>query len=130
MTTRKRLINQLDRVFSRYIRLRDGACVICGSRENLNAGHIITRSVYSVRWDEENVWAQCRGCNFLHEHRPEIFITWFINRFGRKKWEALLRRSRTLKKWQNYELTEMIQHYKEKIKELEGKDEKNGVVVV
>lgn len=69
-TKRKKLIEKLDNVFGNYIRLRDaGKCITCGSKFDptdrvlYHAGHFISRSYHSLRWDEKNVYGQCRSCN-------------------------------------------------------------------
>ena len=74
--SRKGLIEKLDEVFSKYIRLRDclaysgtpelGKCFTC-DKETLyseaNAGHFISRKSMKIRWSEENVSLQCVYCN-------------------------------------------------------------------
>ena len=117
---RQRLIKRLDNVFSKYIRLRDKRCVICGTTENLQAGHLITRRCYATRWDEMNVFAQCRNCNYTHEYRPEIFTNWYIEKFGADKYQELVVKSKMVVKYKNADLLAMIEYYKQKIKELEA----------
>lgn len=72
----------LDKVFSRYIRMRDAdddgyvKCVTCGKREwwqDVDCGHFIQRDRLAVRYSTENAHAQCKRCNryrggeqFLH----------------------------------------------------------------
>src|SRR3989337_2604270 len=99
MTERKRLIKQLDRKMSEYVRLRDKKCVICGKKGGLQGGHLITRGAYSVRWSEANVFAQCRGCNLLHEYRPYIFQNWYNKTFGVDVHAKLIAQANTIKKW-------------------------------
>lgn len=74
-TPRQKLIDKLDDAFQMVIRYRDNfTCITCGKkfprgeRTNLHAGHFISRGIYSTRWDEENVNAQCAGCNFRQSH--------------------------------------------------------------
>ena len=47
----------------------------------MHAGHFIGRGVYSTRWDEENVNAQCAACNLKQSladvetiHRYEVAL--------------------------------------------------------
>ncbi len=120
---RKKLIKKLDKIFSEYIRLRDGyKCVLCGSRTNVQAGHLITRNKYSTRWNEENVFAQCKSCNYRHEYQPEIYTSWYIEKFGEKKYLDLVKRSNVIVKYKNYDLETMIEHYKQKIEKLKQKE--------
>jgi len=121
---RNKLVKKLDTVFSKYIRMRDKKCVICGSTQNLQAGHLITRLRYSTRWDEENCFAQCRNCNYIHNFRPEIFTSWFIEKFGAKKYKELVYRSRIPVKYTetNNDLISLIKKYKQKIEKLKQKE--------
>ena len=67
------LILDLDRVVSRYLRLREMAedgkckCFTCTTRRDWNkvhAGHFISRSHLGLRWDlTYNVHVQCPNCN-------------------------------------------------------------------
>lgn len=66
-TDKRKLIKKLDRIFSKYIRLRDtktgfGLCITCESLisfTNCDAGHFVTRDRIATRYDERNVNAQC-----------------------------------------------------------------------
>ena len=109
---RKKLVSTLDKVFSLYIRNRDKQCVICGSRERLTCGHLLTRTAYSTRWDEMNCACQCVGCNGRHEWDASKYTVWFLNKFGKKAYEELALRHYTIRKFTNEELKEMIQRYK------------------
>ena len=73
---RKYWIDQLDKVFSLYIRLRDSRpyrfasfrCISCGDVkpfEQMDAGHYIGRANMALRWDPSNVSGECRKCNRL-----------------------------------------------------------------
>ncbi len=109
--TRKSLVKDLDRAFSNFIIKRDGSCVICGKTEVLAAGHLISRSCYAVRWDERNVFVQCRGCNMLHEFRPERFTMWFLDKHGLEAYRSLCADSKVQRKISNLELREMTEKY-------------------
>lgn len=87
--SRKKLVKELDKWFSLYIRKRDKYCVLCGTTENLTCGHLFSRVAYSTRWDETNAFGQCAGCNMRHEHDPARFHIWFINKYGKDKFESL-----------------------------------------
>lgn len=89
---RKKLVAQLDKIVSLYVRERDGKCVTCGSIAHLQCGHLITRAHYAVRWDLWNTHCQCSRCNLLHEYNPHIYTSWFIDRFGLPEYRALLAR--------------------------------------
>jgi 5-methylcytosine-specific restriction endonuclease McrA len=67
--TRTKLIKELDKVFSVYIRQSNPAeCYTCGKkslRKNLQCGHYVSRSVRELRWVEDNCRPQCYGCNVM-----------------------------------------------------------------
>lgn len=116
---RKKLEDRADRAMSLYVRRRDRRCVLCGSEYKLQAGHVLTRGAKSVRWDERNVFCQCRNCNLRHEYHPEIYYEWYINRFGAKQFEELIRDANTPKKHTLDELRQIAEYYRKKANELE-----------
>ena len=82
--TIRELIKEADTHFSRYIRIRDserqsdgswmGLCIDCGRRvlvmdaqghwvKSANIGHYVSRSHFSLRYDEENCNMQSAWCN-------------------------------------------------------------------
>lgn len=110
---RKALVKEADRVFSLYIRKRDGHCVCCGTTENLQCGHLFTRGTYSTRWDEDNAFAQCGGCNLKHEHDTYPLTNYFLNRFGKAAYDELYKKHKTPAKFTNADLRDLIKKYKE-----------------
>jgi hypothetical protein len=112
---RKALVKKLDKVFSEYIRARDkNKCVTCGSLERPTCGHIFSRSAYSTRWDDENAFCQCWGCNYKHEFDPYPLTEYARAVHGKKKYDAVHLRYNTPHKFPDYELEEMIEEYKQK----------------
>ena len=109
---RKKLVVELDRVFSLYIRRRDGRCVLCEKVEGLTCGHLLTRTAFSTRWDVDNCFGQCAGCNLRHEHKPEYFTQWYINKFSLRKYNELIERHHKIKKFTSDDLQRMIIYYK------------------
>ena len=90
--TRKSLVRLCDKEMSLYVRGRDKMCVICGTRENLTCGHLMSRVAYSTRWLLDNCFTQCASCNLRHEYNPHPFVAWYVHMFGWDKYEALIRR--------------------------------------
>lgn len=113
--SRSSLVKELDRVFSLYIRKRSPVCFCCGRTVNLTCGHLITRACYSTRWDTENAETQCSGCNMLHEYRPEIYTEKYIEKYGIEKYIEIVKKSKEVRKFKNYELEEMIRRFKNEI---------------
>ena len=100
---------------SKYIRARDGKCYICGKTTNLQNGHLITRGKFATRWNEDNCKCQCAGCNKRHEFQPEIFTSMWIDENGIDAYQALVKKSNTPVKISDRELTEIGDHYKRKL---------------
>ena len=81
------LVAKLDKVFSRYIRLRDCMpngyfrCISCGKikpYEQADCGHFHSRRHMSTRFDEDNAHAECRYC-LTPEHKVLMQdLTWKI----------------------------------------------------
>jgi Bacteriophage Lambda NinG protein len=112
-------------IFNKYIRLRDAAlpCISCGydgSSRQWHAGHYLSQGGHSqLRYDERNVHKQCSICNNhlsgnLAEYRKEL-----INRIGLAEVEALESNKQT-KRYTAEELKEIIERYKQKVKNLQN----------
>ena len=117
---RKKLVARLDKVFSEYIRQRDGACVICGKRDRLTAGHLFTRTAYSTRWDVLNTHCQCTGCNLRHETDWVPFETRFKDKYGEEEFDKLYKKHHTTVKYSNGRLVELIEYWKGRLAKLKG----------
>lgn len=92
------------RWFSKYIRARDclattgeleyGICVTCGEKysfKDLQAGHAMAGRNLSILFDEELVNAQCYKCNGYGGGKYAEYSLWFIDKYGRDKWEEKIR---------------------------------------
>tara|TARA_B100000315_G_C14537255_1_gene569094 strand:- start:319 stop:687 length:369 start_codon:yes stop_codon:yes gene_type:complete len=113
---RKQLIRKLDTELSLYIRERDKYCVICGTTYKLTNGHLFSRRSHSTRWDYQedgNCHTQCLGCNFSHVFDPYPYNSFYIEKFGKNKWDELHFRFRGIKKYKNFELAELLETIKE-----------------
>lgn len=121
-TRRKRLVDQLDSLFSLYIRKRDGIvtdgkCVLgCGPIECCS--HLITRGKHSVRWSEINATAMCMGANLRHEYQPEIYTSWWIAKYNADAYQRLVRQSNILPRYTILELEELRDKYKMKLEHI------------
>lgn len=65
------LVNKLDKVYSKYIRLRDAMpggmtrCISCGKIkpfDKMDCGHFFSRTHMSTRFDEDNTHSECSFC--------------------------------------------------------------------
>lgn len=151
---RKTWIEKLDRVFSIYIRLRDSKefhfraarCISCGDVkpfDMMDAGHFVSRNCMPLRFDEDNVHAECSACNrFLGSHllgyRKNLILKLgrriversavaqslpndkkllLIKKLGEQRVEELEAQSKNTKKWDVDDLKSMYMYYAEKVLE-------------
>ncbi|MCK5018377.1 MAG: recombination protein NinG [Candidatus Peribacteraceae bacterium] len=121
-TTRQKLIDELKKVHSLIIRKRTPYCVVCGSRELLQCGHLFTCVNLSTKFDlqeDGNCHTQCAGCNSSHEHDSYPYNHWYIERFGIKRFDALHIRHKTTKKYSIPELQDLLVNFKTILEELD-----------
>lgn len=124
MASRK-LIQKADRVFSKYIRMRDSedgffVCCSCGQRkpfEQADAGHFINRRWMALRYDERNVHAQCRSCNRFDEGNMIGYTRFMLKTYGEDIVD-LLESVKKPYKWTDGELEILIKDIKDKTEEL------------
>ena len=74
------------KTFSKWIRERDQRCVTCGRSDNLHAGHFWHNV---LDFDEENINAQCIGCNTFKNGNLAVYSTYLLRKLGQKKFEEL-----------------------------------------
>ena len=128
-STRKRIVNKLDKVFSEYIRLRDERCVCCGSKERLQCGHLFTRAAYSTRWDTFNAYCQCASCNLRTEYDAGPLTSYFIRKYGIEAYDALHMLHRKPIKFTDTELETQIERFREELRVMrEEKSNSQGYV--
>lgn len=123
-STRQSIKKKLDRIFSRYIRLRDSndgyvACVTCGKIKPINemtVGHFIKRQFTGTRYDERNVFPQCRYCNNFLQGNDHKFAEFLKERFGPNIIDILeLAKNQHLS---TGDLQLLLDYYTEKLKEI------------
>ena len=94
---RRALERELWRIFSLYIRKRDGRCMMGdmfgGCSGPLQAGHIISRRKLPTKYDELNVHGQCASHNWQHNRNPERYTVWFIRNHGESVYWLMVQRS-------------------------------------
>lgn len=94
----KALKNHADRVFSTFIKSRDNyVCVLCGKTDISNHnGHLFKRGKWSLRFSEINCHCLCPSCNYLDNYEPQHYISWFLNKYGKEKYDELYQISKQL----------------------------------
>ena len=112
---------KIDKVFHEYIRRRDADnntgycnCITCQKRIHFtesDAGHFISRGKLSTRYDERNVYSQCRKCNrFEYGRQYEYSLA-----LGEQLSEELLIKSREICKQSDDEWLDIFNNYNTKL---------------
>lgn len=110
-------MKKADTAFSKYVRLRDGACQNCGAAEYLQCAHIISRSYKSIRVNPDNAVALCRSCHVSFTHRPLEWRAWVEERYP-GRWDQL---SQTALRYEKVDWKFQANFWTERAKKLEGR---------
>lgn len=120
--TVQKLKKVADKVFSDYIRQRDGyTCFTCGKRlENRFSqnGHFISRQYNATRYDERNCNCQCYACNVLYNGQAAEYAIRLQVKYGIGIVEELNSLRKQIKQFSVPELQSLITLYQSKLKEL------------
>jgi hypothetical protein len=124
-----KLKQELDMVFSWFIRLRDSdengycACATCGERIFWSAkgsqnGHFMSRIHQNTRFHEQNCSMQCIGCNvykagLAYQHGKHLDQKW-----GEGTADRMVELSKLSSKLTREWYEEKILYYRERVKEL------------
>jgi len=112
-------VKKADDAFSLYIRARDNfKCVTCGAVENIQCGHLFTRSYYAIRWDEENAFCQCAGCNMSHEYDSYPLTSHYLMVNGERRYHELHMKGKKIRKFTTEDLNEIAEVYTAKLREI------------
>lgn len=124
------LKKDLDKVFNEFIRLRDQVngmfkCISCGlikSTHQMHAGHFHSAGHNeAVRWNEWNVNGQCEHCNtFLHGNLL-MYREGVLKKYGEGVLNDLEIQRHNRSRMLAFEVTLLIQMYKQKVAELKSK---------
>ena len=126
---------KLWRIFSLYVRMRDAKrttgsfelckCVTCRRIlpfAKMDAGHCISRSKLSTKFDERNVHAQCRDCNSKRHSLGEqnAHKYYIISAYGQSVLDELEYKSKKFVQLRDADYEFMIEQYTKKINQLKG----------
>jgi hypothetical protein len=119
------LVKTTQIVFNKYIRLRDKheLCISCKQKpKKSNAGHYYNaNNHWNVRFNEDNVHLQCEHCNTFLSGNLINYRENLLKKIGEGKFQLLEAEANKTRKFTKEELKEIIETYKKKIKEYEGK---------
>lgn len=120
----KKSVTQLkksaDKYFSLWVRNRgskDGYnnCVTCEKNfpvNSLQAGHFVSRSANSLRFNDKNVWPQCVACNVFASGRMDAYALKMVQKFGPEILTWFQKEKRKIKQFDKKELISLIEKYK------------------
>jgi hypothetical protein len=127
----KTLKRKAQEIFKKWIRMRDclktfgstgdGDCYTCGKHykfEDLQAGHFQQGSHGATYFLEDNVHAQCCGCNTFKHGNLVPYTLNMIKEYGQERVDELIRLNHTTKKFKASEYEEIITKYKNLIEKL------------
>lgn len=106
-------LQDADKVFSVYIRLRDGRCRRCGVPDRLQCAHVISRRYHATRFDEQNAYALCLGCHKWETERPLEGHDFWVSLIGDSLYHEL--RVKALERGHRLDLKAIIAHYRGKL---------------
>lgn len=86
-----------DKQFSLIIRSL-GHCERCGSSENLQTAHIISRRYSATRTDLRNAWCLCASCHRRLTDWPRDHSHYITETIGSDLYEELQRKAETVTK--------------------------------
>ena len=124
---RSTLVKKADAIFSQYIRQRNAdhngmtECFTCGKVDHwkkLQCGHFMSRKHYATRWNEKNCQVQCAGCNVFRYGEQYTFGRNLDAYIKHGLAEELNLLSNKTVKYDNNDLLDLINFYKEKVAEL------------
>lgn len=127
-SSKKKLIDKLDRIFSQYIRLKYSdskglcQCISCTTRKPWNEiqnGHYMSRRYFSTRWSEDNCRPQCVACNIFNQGNIQAYRVSLIKQIGEQRVNLVEARARQETfKYGVFELNAMIQHYTKEVERI------------
>jgi hypothetical protein len=122
------LTERLDKVFSKYIRLRDAMpsgmfrCISCGQIKPIgqaDCGHFHSRTHMNTRFDEDNCHAECRYCNRFSADHIIGYRENLIKKIGSQRFTLLEVKAHETKKWSRFELEQLAKYYRARVQMLE-----------
>ena len=122
------LIDKLDTVFSKYIRLRDAMpsgmfrCISCGQikpLEQADCGHYYSRTHMGTRFDEDNCNAECRFCNRFKADHMIGYRENLEKKIGSQRLALLSVKANGIHKFAHFEIEQLIKYYRIRVEMLQ-----------
>jgi len=123
----KTLKATLWKLCSEYNRRKDAdedgivKCCTCNTRQHWkkhDAGHYIPKTFEAMRFEDKDIHAQCKTCNWLNQGMEVEYKKFIIEKYGEETEQMLQIKKRNPVQWFPFMLEALITEYKDKIKEL------------
>lgn len=118
------LVDRLDTVFSRFIRLRDAMpggmfrCISCGRIKPIgqaDCGHFHSRMHMGTRFDEDNCHAECRYCNRFSADHLIGYRENLIKKIGVRRLALLEVKAHQPCKYSHFEIEQLTKYYRARV---------------
>lgn len=126
--SKSKLMEDLDRVFSRYIRIKYAMpngycrCISCGRIhywKEIQNGHYMSRRYLSTRWSEDNCRPQCVACNIFNQGNAQAYRVALVKEIGEQRVNLIEARARQETcKYSQFEIETLITHYKKEVERI------------
>ena len=114
---KKKAFDNAWKFFSSYIKRRDKyVCITCGASAN-QTGHFIHGKTKEIYFDERNVHAQCKKCNYYLSGALDLYLRQLQLKYGVEKVDGLMAKRYKIKRWKIGELEEIFEKYRKKLTE-------------
>lgn len=127
-TSKSKLMENLDNIFSRYIRIKYSMsngycrCISCGKVHHwkeIQNGHYMSRRYLSTRWAEDNCRPQCVACNIFNQGNAQAYRLALVKEIGEQRVNLIEARARQETcKYSEFELKALIEHYKKEVERI------------
>ena len=121
-TEYQKLKKNLDILWSLIVKQEaNNVCVYpdCNKTTYLNSHHIFGKINMATRWDLENGLCLCCGhhtLNTFSAHQSPDFIDWIKGYIGKERYQRIMKKSYTIRKWSIEEMKELLEEFKKEIK--------------
>jgi hypothetical protein len=116
VATRAGKRDKLDELCRQIVKLRDQCCVVCGTSDDLQCGHYLSRSSWSTRFHLMNCHAQCSTCNKAHEDDPTPYKEFMERTYGADEIAELHRLWHVSRLFSDEDLDKLITEYEETLR--------------
>ena len=105
--------------FSKAVRARDGACLVCGTDQTLECAHIYGRRRKIVRYSMDNAVTLCHHHHRVMTENPLAFAGFLEQELGAGHLELLTEKCRGILKENKAIRDEIAKHYREEVRKKE-----------